>query len=664
LILFFGVSGFAQSKPSVGQLFTKYSQNPKDRDNLSELALYYIQINLDSANFYAEKLLHLSKKNEFIYLSRAYTVLGHVHYLSNRLDSAQYYHQKAVDVAKASKNEYAFGVNLSNLAQVYMTKGNINKCIETYLESEKILLKYANEDKADYYFSTMYSGLGEAYKYLALYDKSLHYLYKSFEYSKALGDETNMAITTSAIAGVYLDMKDYDKSEINYKKTLIHLSKVDYKLAKALTYYNLAEVYFEKNEISNTLKYLDSSRRYYILSKNSYQLGNIYNLTGKVNLKENNLDKAYQNFSIGLKYNQESNNLTDTGKSYESLGDYYNYKNSEEALNYYKKALEIFDKGNLLKDKKAILEKILNLSSVINNPELSHTYFLAYQKANASYLNEEKQKAIVSQEVLYETELKEAKIKTQELELIKEKDKQKNMIYGTGFLVTIGLLSFYVFYNQQRKNQFIIKNTILNLQNNLNQMELQNLNQQLNPHEFKNLLIGIAPEIQQKAPEAYKNMIRLLNITKEGIKSNALTDSVENQLEHLKSFLILEQNIASHPFEWNIDNDLKVENFQIPRLILKNAVDNAIKHGIKNIEKGKINIKLYNDSNSVYISIKDNGVGKNKQQTKSTGIGIVTYQKLFETLNQKNSNFAIYEVRFAENGTNVAINIPLNYIYI
>ena len=49
---------------------------------------------------------------------------------------------------------------------------------------------------------------------------------------------------------------------------------------------------------------------------------------------------------------------------------------------------------------------------------------------------------------------------------------------------------------------------------NLDQMELQSLNKQLDPHEIKNLLANISPEIQEKAPEAYRKMLKLFNITK------------------------------------------------------------------------------------------------------------------------------------------------------
>ncbi len=664
LFLFFCLNGFAQYNTSIDGLVARHHQNPKDKETISELAQAYMPINPDSAIFFARKLLTITKKNEPTFLSRAYTVLGHVNYLNNKLDSALFYHQKAIDVAKISKNEYALGVNLSNLAQVYMTKGNMRKSIESYLESEQILLKHKNNEKSDYYLSTLYSGLGEAYKYLTLYDKSLSYLYKSLNFSKKLKDDTNIAISLSTIAAVYCDMKDYSKSELYYKNALIYLNKVDYKLAKAITYFNLSEINFEKNEIAKTIKYLDSSLQFYNASNNNYQIGNVFNLWGKVNLKEKNFDKAFENFSIGLKYNQELNSTTDIGNSFESLGDYYKVKKlDEKALMYYQKALIIFEKENLLKEKKEILEKILGISTVNKNSNLLDEYLISYQKTNSEFLNAEKQKAIVSQEVLYETELKEAKIKTQELELLKEKDKRLHLIYAIGMLLTIGFLGLYGFLNRQRKNQLRTKNTILNLQNNLNKMELQNLNQQLNPHEFKNLLVGIAPEIQQKAPEAYKNMIRLLNITKEGIKTDSLTESVENQLLHLESVLQLEQNIATYPFDWNIVNKLNIDNCQIPRLIIKNAVDNAIKHGIKNKVNGKIEIELSNDLDYIYISINDNAEGNKVVSNPADGIGISTYKKLFETLNSKNKNSAAYNVFFKDKGTEVTISIPIHYKY-
>jgi LytS/YehU family sensor histidine kinase len=304
------------------------------------------------------------------------------------------------------------------------------------------------------------------------------------------------------------------------------------------------------------------------------------------------------------------------------------------------------------------------LDVIISQPDSIHYYMAFYKKATIDYLNAEKQRAITGQEILHDTKLKEAKIKTQELQLDSEKSKRIKLGYGIVSLILLSTFLLYGIQIRQKQKELLTQNTILDMQQHLNQMELQNLNQQLNPHEFKNLLIGIVPEIQEKAPEAYRNMVKLLNLTKATISNNSLTDSLDNQLQQIESYLSLEQNILSVPLQWQIDNQLKHTDYQIPRLLLKNLVENAVKHGIKDKpDGGEIKIQLSQDSLYNYLSVIDNGLGIQSQDKSETGIGIITYQKLFDSLNTKNKLKAELQLIPQESGAKVAVKIPLDYQY-
>ena len=222
-----------------------------------------------------------------------------------------------------------------------------------------------------------------------------------------------------------------------------------------------------------------------------------------------------------------------------------------------------------------------------------------------------------------------------------------------------------MFYrNKQKQTDLKTQNTLLSLQQNINLMELQNLNQQLDPHEIKNLLASISPEIQQKAPESYKKMLKLFNITKASLNSNSITDSIENQVQQIDDFLSLEKEMLSVPMEYSIENKIADKQIQIPRLILKNLVENCIKHGIK-LQKngGEIKILLEEINNFVCVSVDDTGKGRLNAISLDSGIGTTTYQKIFATLNIKNKENATFEIIDKTQGTKVEVKIPKNYIY-
>jgi LytS/YehU family sensor histidine kinase len=202
------------------------------------------------------------------------------------------------------------------------------------------------------------------------------------------------------------------------------------------------------------------------------------------------------------------------------------------------------------------------------------------------------------------------------------------------------------------------------MKHNLAQLELQNLNQQLNPHEFKNMMMVLAPEIQVKAPQAYQHLLRISQLIKAALHQSSITDSLENQLNQIESYLAIEKELLVYPLEWDIKATVPDMNIEIPRLLLKNMVENAVKHGVKNLKSpGKILVEVHQNGHDLHLTIDDNGVGRMQSVAMDSGIGTSTYFKLFETLNAKNKNKARMNILDKEVGTRVEIKIPLDYQY-
>jgi two-component sensor histidine kinase len=109
-------------------------------------------------------------------------------------------------------------------------------------------------------------------------------------------------------------------------------------------------------------------------------------------------------------------------------------------------------------------------------------------------------------------------------------------------------------------------------------------------------------------------------------------------------------------------NDIKIEvNSKISMnsqyaihcgLIVNEAVTNAFKHGFNDLEDGKISIKLVEDKNEYYLSIKDNGNGFKKNFVESLGMGIIDTLATIQlegTLNRKQEQGTQIEVKWSNN---------------
>ncbi|WP_434977915.1 ATP-binding protein [Daejeonia sp. YH14] len=202
------------------------------------------------------------------------------------------------------------------------------------------------------------------------------------------------------------------------------------------------------------------------------------------------------------------------------------------------------------------------------------------------------------------------------------------------------------------------------MKNNLVILEMSNLNKQLDPHEIKNLIANISPEIQEKAPESYRKMLKLFNITKAALNNNSITDSIKNQTLQIDDFLGLEKQMLTVPLHYSIENNIQNPELQIPRLMLKNLVENAVKHGIKGNENGgTIHVALTEKAGFINIVVDDTGKGRKNAIAQDSGIGTSTYQNLFATLNMKNKEHASFEITDKKEGTKVVVVIPKEYKY-
>lgn len=664
LVILINNLSFTQVTQNLDSLKANYKKNPKNLDNVSLLAQYYEASDIDSASFYAKKLLVLSKNN-FDFSSRAYNTLANCELVKNNLDEAIKNYNKAIEFSTKGKLTFNQAVYSASVAQIYLNKGEIRKAIEKYNQSLSLLVKERDKKKSQFYIATVYGGLGDSYNFLGLYDIALQNLFKSLDINQKIKDPISIAINYNSIASIYNNLNQIEKSKNYNLKALTEFNKVDYPLGKGTVYFNLSENYFKLNQIETCLKNLEKAKNIILKTGTEYNLGNIYQLYGEINIKKEKYEQAIEYYNKAINIHKKSGATMYYGQSLVGLGTcFFNLNQNKKAKEKLLQALHLFDKEKLQKDKKETLEKLISFSLKDEPKSVVENYFKLYRKTETEYLNDETQKSIVSQEIKYKTEIKEAKIKTQQLQIQKEKINKYIAFSGIGLLLLILGGSYFWFRNKQKQSNLKTQNTLLGLQQNLMKAELSNLNKQLDPHEIKNLLASISPEIQEKAPESYKKMLKLFNLTKASLNSNSITDSIKNQLQQIDDFLSLEKSMLPIPLEYSIETNIQNEQIQIPRLLLKNLVENSLKHGIKQQETGgSINVKIEERVNFIYISVDDTGKGRKQVISLDSGIGTSTYRKLFETLNRKNKENATFEIIDKQQGTKVEVKIPINYKY-
>ncbi len=192
--------------------------------------------------------------------------------------------------------------------------------------------------------------------------------------------------------------------------------------------------------------------------------------------------------------------------------------------------------------------------------------------------------------------------------------------------------------------------------------ELKMLQAQIQPHFLFNALNTIIAFCRTDAGKARELLMKLSYYLRTSFKTNEPFIPLEQELEHIKSYLAIEEARFSNRLKivYNIDERI---HCTVPPLILQPIVENALKHGLMSTNSGGLmTIEAVEDGNEIIIQIKDNGVGMSKvnlekvfdNDFKSEGIGINNVNNRLKSIYGTTLDI---QSRIGE-GTSVKITIP------
>lgn len=147
----------------------------------------------------------------------------------------------------------------------------------------------------------------------------------------------------------------------------------------------------------------------------------------------------------------------------------------------------------------------------------------------------------------------------------------------------------------------------------LKESEYKLLEAQINPHFLFNLLEVINLKCMQAGQKETSSMItnlaRLLsnNIGRQG--EQKVTFSQE--LEYVNYYLNLQKLRFAEDLSFTIEyEDNAILDYYLPKLTIQPLVENGIVHGLENQRGGgKVAVRIWEEEDSIYISVSDNGVG-------------------------------------------------------
>ncbi len=219
--------------------------------------------------------------------------------------------------------------------------------------------------------------------------------------------------------------------------------------------------------------------------------------------------------------------------------------------------------------------------------------------------------------------------------------------------------------------------------NRLRELEQQSLNASMNRHFIFNSLNSIQYFINSSDKKsANKYLSSFAKLIRKNLDSSTADNFIVNlneEVERILLYLVLEKMRFGEKFDYflNIDPNVDVEMTMVPSMLLQPFVENSIIHGVLPLEgtkKGKIEVNVKLELNSLVFEVVDNGVGidnslnlKDSFDGDHESKGMMITENRIELLRQVNGEklmiigpFQINDGKGGVVGTKVLIKIPIN----
>ena len=240
-------------------------------------------------------------------------------------------------------------------------------------------------------------------------------------------------------------------------------------------------------------------------------------------------------------------------------------------------------------------------------------------------------------------------------------------------LLLIGMLLLGIWiYNRLKRKQLEKR---YELTQEINQLKLQALNAQMNPHFVFNAMSSIQQMIGAKDNKLAMSYLTMFSRLLRHV-INYSTDtmvSLDEEIKFIENYLQLEQARFDKLFEYfiEVDNNIELEVVEIPTFFIQPQIENAIKHGLRNSDrKGLLNIKVNQIEDSIVIEIRDNGIGRekslliNSMTNDNTNKGIELTRKRVDQLNKQGykTSYTIEDLKDSDGkatGTSVKLKFKI-----
>ena len=560
---------------------------------LSRASDFYLQ-HLDSATFYKKKNIEkslsfiekaLKSKENKKRNATTYKLLADVYLYWKQYDLAAYNYKLSYQIYQDKSTKIA-------LSKAQFLSNN-------YKDSEQTYQELIEEKLSTYESIQVFEGLGDVFVITKKLDASIANYQKALQVAKENLVTFKITDLNSKIANVFAAQGKTNRAENLFKNSLNLAEKEN--LSRALEEEEKVADFYNKNsrfdeEIKLRKKSLIKSKRNEVSKRKSikkdsitsqkinYKIGTAYILKEDYKEAIPFLQKSIKDANKNKDIVVEKDATRKLSESYATIGDYDN------ALKSYQGYVELVDALYIKKEQEIQQAKRFAKKISDNQNRISSL---------------EKDKELVRSKI---------SLANIDQKLSEESNRsQRQIIYSLITVISLLLLlAWFMFRNTKQQK----------LANNL--LALKSMRSQMNPHFIFNALNSVNSFIAVNDERNANRYLSEFSVLMRSVLENSDEDFIllTKEIELLELYVKLEHNRFKEKFDYqiNIDKTIDLAQFSIPPMLLQPYIENAIWHGLRyRKEKGILEISVHKkDSETISISIIDDGIGRKKSQELKT----------------------------------------------
>jgi len=548
------------------------------------------------------------------------------------------------------------------------TKGKYNEALDYFLKGQKIAKEINNEK----YIAYSDVHISSAYILLAYYTLAKKYLIPTLRYYEKNNNYDGIGGIYNNLTFISIEQKDFIEAEKYCGLALKNYTKCNGQIGLARVFINLAEILFFQKKYKKSIATGHKASRYTKLTNQAWLDANICQLIGDSYFELDNTDSAFYYYKKAIKANEPWGETYILARSKNSIAKLYaKQKNYKKAISEALEAFHVTETSKAVDDKIDISASLSAFYFKTKNYEKALKYKQIELQIKDSLFTEKKYKVQNEIEAIYESGKKEQKIKTlskeKEIELLKNEQSKYYIVSLLGLMIILAFTGVLVF----RSNKLNTKRKSIELEQRL-------LRTQMNPHFIFNAITSIQGYIMDKNPLEASSYLSNFAKLMRSILNNSTAEfiSLEDELETLEHYLRLQKLRFPNKLAYEIivDEDMETDVLAIPPMLLQPFIENAVNHGIAKKKEGvgKLTVEIHETKNSLFLKVKDNGIGINATQyakdNKHKSMALQITKSRIANFKSKYKKHVYFEIKNIQNnesttsGVQVIFELPKKYL--